>query len=249
LVPATSNMQSTKLDSLDDSGEEFRRSVHDVSAAIIYVRALAENLAKHLPTLVAISRSKFPEIGTQIPLRELDALPSIPSEIIELCEIASGVLREMSCGDGANGKNDLPETGGLPAGRPASRPERTNGKGATILLVEDEEMARYLLSQTLETKGFRVTGASDGKDALRLLDEQDFDLILMDLRIPGMSGCETAKRIRQRDSEQGRFTRIVGLTASPLLEDQRRAKAAGMDGVLVKPIDDTALQTVLRSIK
>jgi CheY-like chemotaxis protein len=102
-----------------------------------------------------------------------------------------------------------------------------------------------MLTQTLQAQGCRVTGSSDGEEALRLLEDKDFDLVLMDLRIPGMSGWETAERFRQMESARGRYTRIVGLTASPLLEDQQRARAAGMDDVLVKPIDDTALRSVL----
>jgi CheY-like chemotaxis protein len=61
-----------------------------------------------------------------------------------------------------------------------------------------------------------------------------------------MSGCETTKRLREIESEQGSYTRIIGLTASPLLEDQMLAKGAGMDDVLVKPIDVQVLQSALR---
>ncbi len=78
-----------------------------------------------------------------------------------------------------------------------------------------------------------------------LLDKTDFDLVLMDLRLPGLSGWEVTARLREKESSRGGHTRIVGLTASPMLQDHARAKAAGMDDVLVKPIDETALQSVL----
>lgn len=242
-------MQTQKLNSSNDDTDEIRRSVHDVAAAIISVRALAETLGEHIPMLVAMSRTRYSAKYAQISPETLDALPAIPAEIVELCEIARGALQTLGRGTATTDRIAGPLAHELPratSGRPGPPAGQTEAKGVTVLLVDDEETVRYVISQTLEEQGCRVTSASDGEEALGLLEETDYDLILLDLRIPGMSGWETAEKIRMRESAQGRHTQIVGLTASPLLEDQQRAIAAGMDNVLVKPIDNLALQSMLR---
>ncbi len=221
--------------------EAFRRSVHDLAAAIVSMRALAETLAEHLPTLVAVSRSKGSDIEKHIPPRLLDALPSMPAEIVELCEIANVSLRTL--GERGSG---APATATRPRAAVGEVPPQPVGcESRSILLVEDEENVRYVTSQTLQAQGYLVAAACDGDEALRFLQAQDFDLVLMDLRIPGMSGVDTARRIREIEAGKGRRTRIVGLTASPLSEDRREAVRAGMDDVLVKPIDVAVLKSML----
>jgi CheY-like chemotaxis protein len=242
-------MQPQNHDFLPGSADETRRSVHDIAAAIISVRALAETLADHLPTLVAMSRAKYLAQNAQIPPTTLDALPSFPTEILKLCEIMRGSLKAIGNGEGATNGVSEPLHGNPPSRWRDSPTERVNESGPAVLLVEDEDTVRYVISQTLKGLGCQVTGISDGEDALRLLEERNFDLVLMDLRIPRMSGCETTARIRKRESAKGRHTRIVGLTASPLIEDQQRAKDAGMDDVIVKPLDETILQSVLRGLQ
>lgn len=242
-------MQPQEFDIFDEDTDKIRRSVHDVTAAIISVRALAETLAEHVPTLVAMSRAKNAAKQSHIPPTTLDSLPSIPSAMIKLCEIAREALLNFDSQTG--GIENVSEAATYGPARTArdsvrSRPYVQVGcAGARILVVEDDETVRSVLLQRLQAQGFRVTSASHGEEALRLLDKTDFDLVLMDLRLPGMSGWETAKRLREKESAQGRHTLIVGVTASPMLQDHARAKAAGMDDVLVKPIDELALRSIL----
>jgi len=238
-------MQPQKRDSFNNGTDGFGRSIHDVAAAIISVRALAETLAEHIPILVAMSHSKRSAPTQLIPPSTLDALPSIPSEIIELCEIAGQALHAIGNGAEPAKRTDALALRRLPSIQPDSTTEKINGKDVAILLVEDEETVRYVLSRALQTEGYAVTSTSNGETALGLLEEQQFDLILMDLRMPGMSGWETVERIRRKESAKKRHTRIIGLTASPMLVDQQRAKAAGMDDVFVKPIDAKTLRSVL----
>lgn len=241
-------MQPQNLENSAEDAEDARRTIHDIAAAIISVRALAETLSEHVPTLVAMSRSRYPTRHAPIAPATLDALASIPAEIVELCEIARGALQGLGNGTASSRRGERGSDRGAPpaaTGWAGSPPARQGQEGAEILLVEDEETVRYVIGQTLQSRGCRVTSASDGEEALRILEARDFDLVLMDLRIPGMSGWETAEKLRLREAPLGRRTRIVGLTASPLLEDRERAREAGMDDVLVKPIDDMALQNVL----
>jgi CheY-like chemotaxis protein len=220
-----------------------RRTIHDVAAALISIRALAETLADHVPVLIAVSRSRhsFPELG--IPNETLDALPSLPTEIVGLCELASRSLASLGRGAVTEEKAWAPVSGSRRTPVPVG--EETQGRLARVLLVEDEDTVRYVLSETLREAGCAVTGVCDGNEALQRLQSGSFDLILMDLRIPGMSGWETASLLRERERRDGRHVPIIGLTASPLLEDQRSAKAAGMDEVIVKPVDEDELRSIL----
>lgn len=244
-------MQAKKSEIVKDGTEQVRRAVHDLAAAIISMRALAETLAEHVPTLVAISRAKHPPKQVHISPAVLDSLAAIPSEMIDLCAFAKKALNAF--GDKSDRANNADITSRRDPGesintQPDTLHEQVDCSGVRVLLVEDEETARYVFSQTLETHGCLVTVAANGEEALRLFDIMDFDLVLMDLRLPGLSGCDTTERLREIESKRCQYTRIVGLTASPLLEDQVRAKAAGMDEVLIKPIDDTALRTVFSQV-
>ena len=244
-------MKSDKHRGFEDDENDFRRSVHDVAANIISIRSLAETLDEHVPLLVAMSRSRFPTKQEHIPPEILDSLPALPAEIIKLCAIAREALQTLGGKPIAkkNGNSTLIIDSPLPPdSRSADGDRSTDHEGARVLLVEDEETIRYVLSQTLQAQGCLVTSSRNGEDALRLFDETDFDLVLMDLRLPGMSGLETTQRLREIESTHKRRTLVIGLTASPLLDDQVRAKAAGMDDVLVNPVDASALRAVLRSL-
>jgi CheY-like chemotaxis protein len=244
-------MQAKKPDTFKQSTEEIRRGVHDVAAAIISVRALAETLAEHLPTLVAISRSRHPAKQMHISPATLDSLPAIPAEIVDLCEFAQGALKVVGNQSGTTEGADATSTRGRPGSATThqnTRYEQIDRANVRVLLVEDEETARYVISQTLVAHGCGVVAATNGEEALGLFGTMDFDLVLMDLRLPGLSGCETTERLRAIESMKGRSTPIVGLTASPLLEEQMCAKAAGMDEVLIKPIDESELQSIFNRI-
>ena len=245
-------MQANRNARPQDDADEIRQTVHDVAATMISIRALAEKLAEHLPMLIAMSRSRNPARHEHIPPATLDALPALPTEIIELCGIAQESLKVFGSKSGSKKNLDAASPRDLKQPPIATRPEPIRGRpgrpDVRVLLVEDEETAGYVFSQTLEALGCRVTLASNGEDALGLCDEMEFDLVLMDLRLPGISGCETTERLRERESAQGTTKHIIGLTASPLLEDQVRAKAAGMDRVLIKPIDEAALRSVFNMV-
>ena len=113
--------------------------------------------------------------------------------------------------------------------------------GARILLVEDNPINALLARALLTREGCRVDQAGGGQEALAALSVGDYDLILMDMRMPGMSGLEAAKRVR----EQGVRTPMVALTANAFEEDRHACLAAGMDDFLVKPLTPDALRGAL----
>ncbi len=108
-----------------------------------------------------------------------------------------------------------------------------------ILLVEDNAMNRAVIEGFLNLRGWGCTICETGEQALELLQTDGFDLILMDVRMPGLDGLEVTRRIRQMRSPV-RATPILALTANALREEQAQCLRAGMDGYASKPIQREA---------
>ncbi len=104
-----------------------------------------------------------------------------------------------------------------------------------ILYVEDNPENKLLVRRVLEAQGYRVVDADDGLSGIRLAQEVQPDLILMDINLPGMDGYEAATKIKSIPSL--RHVPIVALTANVMQGDRERSLAAGCDGYLPKPID------------
>ena len=113
--------------------------------------------------------------------------------------------------------------------------------GARILLVEDNPINALLAKALLTREGCEVDHAIDGSEAISAVKVTAYDLILMDMRMPGLSGEETARRLRA----DGLRTPIVALTANAFDDDRQACLAAGMDDFLVKPLSPDALRAAL----
>ncbi|WP_293906577.1 response regulator [Phenylobacterium sp.] len=113
--------------------------------------------------------------------------------------------------------------------------------GARILLVEDNPINALLARALLSREGCEVEHAVGGEEALAACEVGQYDLILMDMRMPGLSGEATARRLRAVRVE----TPIVALTANAFEDDRRACLAAGMDDFLVKPLSPDALRGML----
>jgi CheY-like chemotaxis protein len=129
----------------------------------------------------------------------------------------------------------------------ASAPQAAEGSAAggeaTIsqraihaLLVEDIVENQLLMKEILSLRGYAVTVAANGREALEAFDRQRFDLILMDIQMPEMGGVEAAKLIRQRERQAGGHTPIIAVTAHAIKGDRERYLSAGMDGYVTKPL-------------
>ena len=133
----------------------------------------------------------------------------------------------------------------LSAAEPASgpAPARTvaagiaEKKGLRILLAEDDTIIQRLLQLVLAEKGYRVTLANNGAQALEIWGQGEIDLILMDVQMPELDGLSATARIRQREQELGGHIPIVALTAHAFDEDRKRCLAAGADDYLSKPVN------------
>jgi CheY-like chemotaxis protein len=113
--------------------------------------------------------------------------------------------------------------------------------GARILLVEDNPINALLARALLGREGCEVEHAVGGAEALAAVEVNAFDMILMDMRMPGMSGVETARKMRAA----GIATPIVALTANAFEDDRQACLAAGMVDFLVKPLSPDALRAAL----
>ena len=106
---------------------------------------------------------------------------------------------------------------------------------AKILLVEDNEMNRDMLSRRLERKGHQIVIAVDGQQALDFAAAEMPDLILMDMSLPVVDGWEATRRLKA--GEPTKQIPIIALTAHAMAEDQRKAREAGCDDYDTKPIE------------
>lgn len=104
-----------------------------------------------------------------------------------------------------------------------------------ILLVEDNEMNRDMLSRRLERKGYEVAIAVDGLQGVQMATEGTFDLILMDMSLPELDGWEATQRLRA--DSRTRSTPIIALTAHAMAGDREKAIAAGCDDYDSKPVE------------
>ena len=110
-----------------------------------------------------------------------------------------------------------------------------SGDGNLVLLVEDNEKNMKLARDILRFKGYRVTEATTGEDAVASAASEPPDLVLMDIQLPGIDGIEAFRRIRS-DPKTAKVP-VVALTASVMAGDRERFDKAGFDGFIAKPID------------
>ncbi|HXP87973.1 MAG TPA: ATP-binding protein [Bryobacteraceae bacterium] len=115
-----------------------------------------------------------------------------------------------------------------------------------ILVAEDNVVNQRLASRLLEKRGHGVTIASSGKEALAQLEQESFDVILMDVQMPDMDGLETTARIRALQPP-GVRTPVIALTAHSMKGDRERCLAAGMDNYVAKPINAEELISVVEA--
>ena len=124
-------------------------------------------------------------------------------------------------------------------------------KGMHVLLAEDNELNMEIAEFLLQNEGAEVTKAWNGQEIVELFRKSEageFDVILMDIMMPIINGYEAAKRIRSLDREDAKKIPIIAMTANAFTEDRIRAKEAGMDEHVAKPIDVELLIKVIHKL-
>ncbi|WP_137297391.1 response regulator [Psychromonas sp. SP041] len=114
------------------------------------------------------------------------------------------------------------------------------GNKNTLLLVDDIEANRFIAGETLKNRGYQVSFACDGIEALEILEKQLFDVILMDVRMPRMNGIDAVKNLKAGNSIN-QHTPVIAMTANAEVSEMERCKAAGMDDFIGKPFNTQIL--------
>ena len=133
----------------------------------------------------------------------------------------------------------------------AEEKTETSIQGLHVLLTEDNELNMEIAEFVLQNEGTVVTKAWNGQEAVDIFRKSspgEFDVILMDIMMPVMNGYEAAKMIRSLDREDAKVIPIIAMTANAFIEDRMRAKEAGMDEHIAKPVDGKLLVKVINEL-
>ncbi|MBE0618049.1 MAG: response regulator, partial [Proteobacteria bacterium] len=128
-----------------------------------------------------------------------------------------------------------------PAAAAVGQPPAASPRRGRILIAEDEPVNREVAVTYLEQRGWQVTATADGKSALEALKIETFDVVLMDVQMPGLDGFAATRLIREGQEPGQIRVPIIGLTAHALKGDREKCLEAGMDDYLAKPVAPAAL--------
>jgi CheY-like chemotaxis protein len=120
-----------------------------------------------------------------------------------------------------------------------------------ILVVEDNELNREIAKGLLEDDGYLVETAEDGETSVVMIarsDKEYYDVVLMDIQMPGIDGYEAARSIRRLYDREHAEIPIIAMTANAFDEDMEKARSAGMDGYIAKPVDPESIRKILGRI-
>jgi signal transduction histidine kinase len=213
-------------------GGELVFSVSDTGPGI------PENVQAHLfePFEQGVSPNPQRRAGTGLGL-------SICRELALL--LGGRIALESRLGEGSTFRLHLPlHEVPMPVLHAPSAPRARDGAARRILLVEDDAIVAAVIRGLLERLGHAVRHAVNGLEALAELAQGPFDLVLMDLDLPGLDGFQVARLIRQHEAP-GEHLPIIAVTARTGGDDEARSRAAGMDGFLRKPLTGAQLAEVL----
>ncbi|OZC04285.1 hybrid sensor histidine kinase/response regulator [Rubricoccus marinus] len=189
-------------------------------------------LAPSLSLIMLTSMHQKPDL----PPGMLSACLSKPIKPAHLCQVVVEALSKASA------PTPAPEA-------PANAPASASGETANplrILVAEDNPVNQRVVALTLKRLGYRADIVADGTEVLEALHRSDYDLVLMDIRMPLMDGIEATRRLRDEAGIQQ--PRVVAMTADVTHDKREACFAAGMDGFLGKPLDVGALSEVLAQV-
>jgi signal transduction histidine kinase/CheY-like chemotaxis protein len=115
-----------------------------------------------------------------------------------------------------------------------------------ILVVDDNEINRFVAAEMLEQMGYGVVVAKNGSEAVELVDQGEFSVVLMDCQMPVMDGYAATREIRRKEEGRARHQPIVALTAHALPDEREKVLAAGMDDYISKPVRPSSLDRMIR---
>jgi CheY-like chemotaxis protein len=198
--------------------------------------AIAARLQEHpqLAGATIMMLSSADQIGDAARCREL-GITCYLTKPVKQSDLLDAVLTTL----GASPRTPaMAATSGAPASPPSSHHLR-------ILVAEDNPVNQHMAVRLLEKRGHSVAVAENGRKAFEAFERGTFDVILMDVQMPEMSGLEATAAIRERERATRAHIPIVGLTAHAMKGDRERCLEAGMDGYLTKPLRPDELFTAL----
>ncbi|HET7594259.1 MAG TPA: ATP-binding protein [Stellaceae bacterium] len=202
----------------------------DALAALSLTHRLAV-ASPHPPLAVFIAAPRGAESIAGLAASHLAAVVEAP---IGDAALASALLAALATDTKTMSDQAEPVPHDAPAPTPPTLP--APARALKILVAEDNNANRKILRRILEIAGHQVAVANDGEAALSLLDRDRFDLALMDINMPEMSGYEVTKLYRMEHLGEARLP-IIALTADSTSETERQCREAGMDAVLTKPVE------------
>lgn len=167
----------------------------------------------------------------------------------KLCDLMDGrIWVESISGFGSTFHFELPfavEDSSYAVEKGQTTIQAGNGNGRRVLLAEDNIINQRAVERLLHRFGYEVTTASNGKEVLERIEEQQFDVLLLDIQMPILDGIETAARIKERGDARSSMP-IIGLTANAFDADKEKYFSLGMSDVVSKPIN---YEELFRSIE
>lgn len=134
-----------------------------------------------------------------------------------------------------------------PASRPATNPPAP-AERASVLIVEDNPVNQKLAQRLLQLRGHVTRIAGDGREGLAAWRAEPFDLVLMDISMPVMSGLEAVTHLRAEEASSGKHTPVIAVTAHAMKGDKEQCLAAGMDAYVAKPIKPAELFATIAQV-
>jgi two-component system, sensor histidine kinase and response regulator len=197
--------------------------------------------------------ARFPEIAART-IMLLNAPPRKPD--LDRCRslglghwLSKPISRKALIGAlaGAHGSSHAAQELSPATIRPSSA-RRIPARPLAILLAEDNPVNQRLVETILKKEGHSVTTVQSGADAIDVVQKRSFDLVLMDVQMPGMDGLEATAAIRQLEQHTNKHVPIVAMTAHAMQEFQDKCYAAGMDSYVSKPVKMQDLLTLIYAI-
>jgi CheY-like chemotaxis protein len=228
------------------------------------IAALQAAAARGQPFDVAILDQQMPGISGADLARRIRAMPDVgPTKLILPGSVGRPNLRNEARKVGIDAFVTKPLSrlaliaaicqifeiaGAVPAAdRQSGMPERTPaaGKSLRVLVAEDNKINQMIVREVIEGIGHQVSVAANGHEAVATALAGDYDLILMDLQMPGMGGVEATAAIRQTGGRRGQIP-IIACTAHAMPEVRAEILAAGMQDLVTKPINPQELAATIR---
>jgi PAS domain S-box-containing protein len=232
-----------------DEGDPYSLVLMDVMMPEMDGFTLAERIKQHpeFAQAVVLMLSSADRAGDAARCRDLGlqrylTKPVRQSELLDTILQVLGVREQLREKGKRGRRGDSKSTSPLRrsnSGRYASR------RSCRVLVAEDNPVNQKLALRLLEKHGHVVRLANNGREALELLEQEAFDVILMDVQMPEMGGFEATARIRAAEKDSGRHIPIVALTAHAMRGDRERCLDAGMDAYVCKPIQEMDLLRVI----